>query len=229
MEIEYEIAVGIVFNKKGDILLGRAISTDDRNGLLTFPGGEIEEDEDIVTSVIRIVKEETNIQTSSADPIIFTHLSMPEVAFVKLQAINEEIITNDEFAEMKFYSVKDLDTSQVMNSNLDLLKCLGIKFDNPVYVKDNSISESEVSTIELISREDLFQISRELDLRGVEYSESPGKRLHFNPAKSGIVMDVLSYLDIDYNEIVTEGKSIKYTIKKFVESNKSVEEFFNLK
>lgn len=151
MNYEIKTAVGVVLNDKGQILLGRCKTDDDRNGFLCFPGGGIDDGEDIFSAAIREVKEETNIVTSLEHMIFSVHNTKNFVAYVVLKDTgkNDIVKFNDEYDEVNpggWYSLDSLPTEEVFNLNLDVMQNLGLI--SPINVEYKVNNESVKDLIE---------------------------------------------------------------------------------
>ncbi|RNL61652.1 8-oxo-dGTP diphosphatase MutT [Zhongshania marina] len=66
------VAVGVIFNSQGQILIARRHDDAHQGGLWEFPGGKVESDESVCDALARELYEELgiNIQTSSCKPFI---------------------------------------------------------------------------------------------------------------------------------------------------------------
>lgn len=66
------VAVGVIFNSQGQILIARRHDDAHQGGLWEFPGGKVESDESVCDALARELYEELgiNIQTSSCKPLI---------------------------------------------------------------------------------------------------------------------------------------------------------------
>jgi 8-oxo-dGTP diphosphatase len=66
------VAVGVIFNSQGQILIARRHDDAHQGGLWEFPGGKVESDETVCDALARELHEELgiNIQTSSCKPLI---------------------------------------------------------------------------------------------------------------------------------------------------------------
>ncbi|QQO97505.1 NUDIX domain-containing protein [Maribacter phage Molly_5] len=146
MDYKYKTAVGIVINDDNEILLGRCVTEDDRNGMLCFPGGGIDKGEDIFSAAIREVQEETNISCHVDKMVFVTHSSRPTVAFVMLKPevgfMDPKF--NDEYDQSNpggWFPLDNLPTAEVLNNNLDILRNFKLVTGKVEYAKDN-INES---------------------------------------------------------------------------------------
>lgn len=66
------VAVGVIFNSQGQILIARRHDDAHQGGLWEFPGGKVESDETVCDALARELHEELgiNIQASSCKPLI---------------------------------------------------------------------------------------------------------------------------------------------------------------
>lgn len=66
------VAVGVIFNSQGQILIARRHDDAHQGGLWEFPGGKVESDETVCDALARELHEELGIriQTSSCKPLI---------------------------------------------------------------------------------------------------------------------------------------------------------------
>lgn len=62
------VAVGIVMNEQGQVLIAQRPANKYKPGLWEFPGGKIEENENVFQALQRELKEEIAIQVISAEP-----------------------------------------------------------------------------------------------------------------------------------------------------------------
>lgn len=72
------VAVGVVRNAQGDILISRRHADAHQGGLWEFPGGKVERGEDILTALRREFLEEVGIEIRSARPLIKIHHCYPD-------------------------------------------------------------------------------------------------------------------------------------------------------
>ncbi len=72
------VAVGVISNDKGQILISRRHEDQDQGGLWEFPGGKVSRDENIEQALNRELKEELGIQVESTRPFIKIHHNYSE-------------------------------------------------------------------------------------------------------------------------------------------------------
>lgn len=64
------VAVGIVLNKQGEILLAERAQHKYQGGMWEFPGGKVEEGETVLAALARELQEEINIHIVKAIPLL---------------------------------------------------------------------------------------------------------------------------------------------------------------
>lgn len=67
------VAVGVVQNALGEILISRRADDAHQGGLWEFPGGKVEAGEDVVTALDRELREELGIRIELASPLLEVH------------------------------------------------------------------------------------------------------------------------------------------------------------
>ncbi len=72
------VAVGIVRNKNGDVLLGQRLPGKHLAGYWEFPGGKVEADETVQQALARELQEELGIQVRGSRPLITVRHDYPE-------------------------------------------------------------------------------------------------------------------------------------------------------
>jgi len=126
---EFQSAVAIVTcPMNAQILLGKAITDDDRNGKWCFPGGHIHPAESPIDAAIRECFEETGVHAIPAfaeQNIVYKIESKPYVAFVLCSADSDkEIIKcNHEFEDAKWFDLDQL-PEEIYSANLEILNSL---------------------------------------------------------------------------------------------------------
>ncbi len=70
MSAPVHVAVGVIVNDAGEILLGKRHEDSHQGGLWEFPGGKVEPGEDVVAALGRELKEELDIEVVSARALV---------------------------------------------------------------------------------------------------------------------------------------------------------------
>lgn len=125
---EYSAAVAIIVDpSETQVLLGTAITDDERDGKLCFPGGRIQPPESVIHAAIRETREELGIEVIpvSRDFIFAAPDVKSGVGFVLCYAdpVDIEVHVNHEFKDAGWYPLNDL-PKNVMELNRDLLKMI---------------------------------------------------------------------------------------------------------
>lgn len=79
MDAALHVAVGVVRNSEGRILLTRRAKHVHQGGLWEFPGGKLEADETVLHALQRELREEVGIEVQSARPLIKIHHRYPDL------------------------------------------------------------------------------------------------------------------------------------------------------
>ncbi|MGH8559725.1 MAG: NUDIX domain-containing protein, partial [Methylococcales bacterium] len=77
-----QVAVGVVSDSSGKILISRRHPASPQGAFWEFPGGKIEAGESIVAALGRELDEELGIKVESASPLIRIHHRYPDIAVV---------------------------------------------------------------------------------------------------------------------------------------------------
>jgi len=64
------VAVGVIKNSRGEILIAKRAADAHQGGLWEFPGGKVEQGETVLDALKREFKEEVNITIESAEPLM---------------------------------------------------------------------------------------------------------------------------------------------------------------
>lgn len=73
-----QVAVGIIYNDKHEILIAQRPMDKHMGGLWEFPGGKVEAHETILEALKRELLEEVNIHVITAEPLTIVRFSYPE-------------------------------------------------------------------------------------------------------------------------------------------------------
>lgn len=110
-------AVAIILNNNNEVLLGKAIADDDRNGYLCFIGGGIEEGEDALIAAQREALEEGNLEVLSKKIIG----REGPVVFVLCDYVAGDIKPNEEFESLSWHKMDSLQNDLVYPQNLKII------------------------------------------------------------------------------------------------------------
>jgi 8-oxo-dGTP diphosphatase len=89
-----QVAVGVVKNTEGQVLISRRDDSLHQGGLWEFPGGKIESTESAEQALVRELKEELNIDVISATPLITVNYQYPDLS-VQLKVFLVERFSGD--------------------------------------------------------------------------------------------------------------------------------------
>jgi 8-oxo-dGTP diphosphatase len=67
---QVHVAVGVVLNAQGEILLSKRADHLHQGGLWEFPGGKVEQGEQVIEALVREFQEEVNITIEHAEPFM---------------------------------------------------------------------------------------------------------------------------------------------------------------
>lgn len=73
-----QVAVGVVENPEGEVLIARRPATAHQGGLWEFPGGKVDPGESLVPALARELKEELAIEVLASEPLIDIHHDYPD-------------------------------------------------------------------------------------------------------------------------------------------------------
>lgn len=101
---QYSASCAICFDNRGNILLGKAVTDDDRNGLWCFPGGGVEPGEHPARAAERECYEETGFKAYAIQRPM-GHRKKPRVAFVVCKLGGGIENMNQEFDELRWVPI----------------------------------------------------------------------------------------------------------------------------
>jgi 8-oxo-dGTP diphosphatase len=74
------VAVGVIKNQRGEILLAQRGATTHQGGLWEFPGGKVEKGESVQQALVRELQEELNITVQTCEPLIKIRHHYPDLS-----------------------------------------------------------------------------------------------------------------------------------------------------
>ncbi|MGH8584280.1 MAG: Nudix family hydrolase [Gammaproteobacteria bacterium] len=78
MTPELHIAVGLLYNERGEVLIAQRRPEADQGGLWEFPGGKIEPGEDCAAALVRELAEELGIEVRDQRPVLKVRHAYPD-------------------------------------------------------------------------------------------------------------------------------------------------------
>ena len=73
MTKKIHVAVGVVKNPQGEILIAKRADHQHQGGLWEFPGGKVEQGESVFDALVREFQEEVGITIQQAEPLLVKH------------------------------------------------------------------------------------------------------------------------------------------------------------
>lgn len=73
-----QVAVGVIEDPRGDIMIARRPDTAHQGGLWEFPGGKVDPGESLEAALARELKEELDIEVLASEPLIEIHHDYPD-------------------------------------------------------------------------------------------------------------------------------------------------------
>ncbi len=122
-----EVAVGVVFNRAGEVLISQRPEHVHLGGLWEFPGGKVEADEDIDQALRRELLEEVGVDAASSTPLICLRHDYPERS-VRLHVRTVHSFKGEaqglEGQPVRWVPLSDLDRYPFPAANLSIIHAL---------------------------------------------------------------------------------------------------------
>ena len=121
------MAVGVVFNQEGQVLVGQRVVKDRYFAKWEFPGGKLEAGETVEQALIREFREETDINIRSSAPLIIIEHDYPDrqvrLHVHKVDEFNGEV-RSVEGQALKWVSLDELEQLDFLQGNRPILEKL---------------------------------------------------------------------------------------------------------
>jgi mutator protein MutT len=114
--------VAIITNENNEVLMGLSTANDFRNGKWSFVGGGIEKGETPEQAAEREAWEEAGIYVM-AEGRVFVLKDRPSIVYVQCRHVGGEIKHNNEFSEMRWFSLESL-PKETLERNKQILGVL---------------------------------------------------------------------------------------------------------
>jgi len=121
------VAVGVVFNPHGEVLLACRQKGQHLAGLWEFPGGKIEHAETCEQALIRELEEETGIHVLESKPLMCIRHNYPEKAVelvVRTVSRFSGVASGKEGQLIRWVRVEALETMEFPEANRAIVKAL---------------------------------------------------------------------------------------------------------
>ena len=109
-ESRFKSVVVLIYDGKGNLLMGKALNNDDRKGKWCFPAGKIEPGETPEEAAKRETAEETGL-TIEVEQKAFPCAENPSLGIVVSRLISGKFNPNSEFSELKWTPISKINFS----------------------------------------------------------------------------------------------------------------------
>ena len=122
-----EVAVGVVYDKQGLVLVGQRIVKDLYFQKWEFPGGKLESGETVEQALVREFQEETDVRILSSKPLMLVEHDYPD-RYVRLHVHTithfEGRVESKEGQALKWVSLQELNELDFLQGNQVILEKL---------------------------------------------------------------------------------------------------------
>lgn len=123
MEI-IDVAVGLVVNKQGELLISKRQEGQHLEGLWEFPGGKIEKNESVHQALARELFEEVGIEIGMSSPLLDLEYEYPgKTVYLRVRVVKEfsGIATGKEGQEIDWMPVERFDDYPFPPANTEIM------------------------------------------------------------------------------------------------------------
>lgn len=125
--ISVHVAVGVIFNESGQILIALRDNSQHQGGLWEFPGGKVEAGENVQEALARELLEEVNIEVQASSPLItISHDYGDKQVVLDVWQVNDfsGTATGNEGQEIQWVRREKLNDFHFPKANLDIIQAL---------------------------------------------------------------------------------------------------------
>lgn len=153
------VAVGVIKNSRGQVLISKRKKGAHKEGFWEFPGGKLEDAENVSTALARELKEELNIVITDAIPLINVSFKYSELEVqlnVRVVESFSGVAIGAEGQEIKWVDVEHLSNYSFPEANHAILKAIRLPREyaiiNSSYIKEVILQLNNVASqgIELV-------------------------------------------------------------------------------
>ena len=197
--VKVDVAVGVVRDKAGRILISRRKDDAHQGGLWEFPGGKLEQSENDEQALNRELFEELNIKTINSSPLIKINFSYPELNVQlhvrEVHGFNGEAVGR-EGQRLKWVALHELSGYEFPAANKPILTAIklgqqyaiiGGNNAREILLELDNVSKQGVSLVQIrakklcdVDAEDMLQVvrgkCRKLNMTYLINSQMPVKR-----------------------------------------------------
>lgn len=122
-----EVAVGVLFNRQGEVLIGQRIVEDSYYQKWEFPGGKLEVGESAKQALVREFAEEVGITISSSEDFMVLQHDYPDrhvKLHVQLIKQYQGTITSMEGQALKWVTLEELNEIDFLKGNQTIVEAL---------------------------------------------------------------------------------------------------------
>jgi len=154
-----DVAVGIIRNEAGQVLISQRAKMVHQGGLWEFPGGKFAAAEDAHQALVRELKEELGIEVVSSTPLIDINFDYPAVkVHLHVRQVDEFIgkAIGREGQAIEWSSIDRLKQYTFPEANKPILSALGL---GRQYAIINSSDQAQIfKTLELLAKQGVFLV-----------------------------------------------------------------------
>lgn len=126
-----EVAVGVLFNEQGEVLIGQRVVKDNYYQKWEFPGGKLEQGESPQDALIREFREEVGIEITSSEHFMVLEHNYPDRhVCLHVQKINQYsgYIASMEGQALKWVTLNGLSSIDFLDGNTQIVEMLKRRF-----------------------------------------------------------------------------------------------------
>ena len=189
-----KVAVGVILNNYGDVLISQRAESADQGGLWEFPGGKLEADENTCQALKRELFEELGLKINSTQPLIKINHQYPNID-VSLDVLTVKSYEGEavglEGQPIKWVPIEELTSYTFPEANAAIVSALQLPTCYPIV--DGSMGTAEqmleqleclidrgFSVIQFRGKDMPKTVFKELAKRAVKLSNAKNIRLYLN-------------------------------------------------
>jgi len=200
------VAVGVIQNTNGEILIAKRPNHVHQGGLWEFPGGKIHEGETVTTALVRELNEELNINVINTSPLITIPHEYPD----KTVYLDVYLVTEftgqphgNEGQQIRWVSLTDISGYKFPDANQPIIMALTLPDKYLITGKFEDFSECEQKVLDAIGRGIRLIQLREKQMETDDFIEL-AQRLYQITSQSGTKLILNTSIDV-FNRTGADG------------------------